>query len=216
MEGWEAGRVWKNKKWGKNAADSQWKDKSGKWKLQGKTRKGKARDVWGESGRGWAGNSHVHLAAGARKAQLVEVQEGHREEGAVQSWEGLFYAGLGWSRPTGALPIASRLWDPSPVSESQALLCGLHSWHKASEVSRQTPEWAARHIQEEVDSSTKTFEASSSHNAPVTKKRLLKARSKSPAEVMACIILPFDPVSSESSSHQNEGLASLSHDAPLD
>lgn len=33
--------------------------------------------------------THTYLAAGARKAQLVKVQGGHREEGAEQSWDGL-------------------------------------------------------------------------------------------------------------------------------
>lgn len=54
------------------------------------------------SWRGWAKESCIHLAAGARKAQLVEVQGGYREVGAVQSWDGLVCAVLGWSRPVGA------------------------------------------------------------------------------------------------------------------
>lgn len=43
------------------------------------------------------GGGHIHLAAGARKAQLVKVQEGHREEGAEQSWDGLVWPVLGWA-----------------------------------------------------------------------------------------------------------------------
>lgn len=61
--------------------------------------------VW----KGRAAYTHIHLAAGARKAQLVKVQGGHREEGAEQGWDGLVeavlgWAGLGWSRPAGAVP----------------------------------------------------------------------------------------------------------------
>lgn len=49
--------------------------------------------VW----KGRAAYTHIHLAAGARKAQLVKVQGGHREEGAEQSWECLVEAVLCWA-----------------------------------------------------------------------------------------------------------------------
>lgn len=39
-------------------------------------------------------HTRIHLAAGARKAQLVKVQGGHREEGAERSWEWLVEAVL--------------------------------------------------------------------------------------------------------------------------
>lgn len=39
---------------------------------------------------GWAVCKHIHLAAGVRKAQLVKVQGGHREEEeAEEDWDGL-------------------------------------------------------------------------------------------------------------------------------
>lgn len=47
-----------------------------------KTKEGNER-VW----KGQAEYIHTHLAARARKAQLVKVLGGHREEGAEQSWE---------------------------------------------------------------------------------------------------------------------------------
>lgn len=54
------------------------------------------RDVGGKNWVWWgrATYTHIHLAAGARKAQLVKVQGGHREEegeggGAEQSRDGL-------------------------------------------------------------------------------------------------------------------------------
>lgn len=64
------------------------------------------RDVGGKNWVWWgrATYTHIHLAAGARKAQLVKVQGGHREGGgAEQGWAGLGCAGLGWSRPVGAV-----------------------------------------------------------------------------------------------------------------
>lgn len=81
----------------------------------------------------WKGQAeYTHLAARARKAQLVKVLGGHREEG------GLNRAGGGqWrlSHCSAALlqaggcspgPPASGLWAPSPVSQSQELLPGLN------------------------------------------------------------------------------------------
>lgn len=73
--------------------------------------------------------THAHLAAGARKAQLVKVQGGHKEEGPERSWECLVEAALGWvglGQWVQLGPKASRLWAPSPISESWALLCGFH------------------------------------------------------------------------------------------
>lgn len=54
------------------------------------------RDVGGKNWVWWgrATYTHIHLAAGARKAQLVKVQGGHREE----EGGGLSRAGMGWSR----------------------------------------------------------------------------------------------------------------------
>lgn len=61
--------------------------------------KRKKQEMEGKEGvrKGRAAYTHIHLAAGARKAQLVKVQGGHREEGAEQSWDGLVEAVLGWA-----------------------------------------------------------------------------------------------------------------------
>lgn len=52
----------------------------------------------------WKGQAeyiHTHLAARARKAQLVKVLRGHREEGAEQSWEWPVeaFAAFSWAAP---------------------------------------------------------------------------------------------------------------------
>lgn len=83
--------------------------------------------VW----KGQAAHTHTHLAARARKAQLVKVLEGHREEGAEQSWEWLVEALQCWAELLSASgcspgPPSSRLWASSPVSQSQELLPGFN------------------------------------------------------------------------------------------
>lgn len=88
----------------------------------------------------WKGQAeYTHLAARARKAQLVKVLGGHREEGwGGGGWTELGVASGGFrtvrlscSRPVGAVPgpPASGLWAHSPVSQSQELLSGLNRWH---------------------------------------------------------------------------------------
>lgn len=47
--------------------------------------------------KGQAAYTHAHLAARARRAQLVKVLGGHREEGAEQSWEWLVKALQCWA-----------------------------------------------------------------------------------------------------------------------
>lgn len=49
--------------------------------------------VW----KGQAAYTHAHLAARARRTQLVKVLGGHREEGAEQSWEWLVEALQRWA-----------------------------------------------------------------------------------------------------------------------
>lgn len=63
----------------KNKRTRENEEKEKKQEMEGKE------GVW----RGWATYTHVHLAAGARKAQLVEVQGGHREAGAETGWSRL-------------------------------------------------------------------------------------------------------------------------------
>lgn len=57
-------------------------EKKNPWKMEKPEKEGNER-VW----KGQAEYIHTHLAARARKAQLVKVLGGHREEGAEQSWE---------------------------------------------------------------------------------------------------------------------------------
>jgi len=102
-------------------------------------KKEKARDGgYGGYGRG---GRHTHLAAGARKAQLVKVQGGHKEEGAEQSWDGmgwsrLCWAGLGQRVQSWASSLQAMGSKPSP--RVPGLLCGLQCWHKANAVPCQT------------------------------------------------------------------------------
>ena len=67
--------------------------REGEWRKKKKQEMEWKEGVW----KGRAAYTHIHLAAGARKAQLVKVQGGHREEGAERSWDGLVEAALGWA-----------------------------------------------------------------------------------------------------------------------
>ncbi|TNN84696.1 hypothetical protein EYF80_005111 [Liparis tanakae] len=67
--------------------------------------------------------------AGARKAQLVKVQGGHKEEGAEQSWDGMGWSRLCWAgRGQRVQSWASSLqaMGSKPSPRVPGLLYGLH------------------------------------------------------------------------------------------
>lgn len=95
------GREDKKKEWSRHIEGTN-QDSDKKKKVKQKNQKKEKQETEGNERvwRGRAAYTHTPIAAGARKAQLVEVQEGHGEEGG---WEWLVEAVLGWSRPAGAV-----------------------------------------------------------------------------------------------------------------